>query len=254
MLECWNEDPQDRPTFSSLREKFGDLILAGQDDLYIDLQVDEMKPYYTIKEDEDEGERGSRKSSSEGSESSFELNKKGKQKEVIKKKSTNPYVDQPARLQTAPPLENQPSVPRETEIEECPYADQPAYRPTPDEPTLRLTPDELALMPTPGELAIPDSPSTPPEELSLGIPLDMLVDNAGQQPHQGIERRTTNPYVDDPSTSLSTRVTNENGDIPSQREIVAIAEVFENPSPFSPPPMSPLPVEDQEGAVILTDT
>ncbi len=41
MLECWNENSEDRPMFIELKG------------FYIDLQVDEMKPYYVIKDEEE---------------------------------------------------------------------------------------------------------------------------------------------------------------------------------------------------------
>ncbi len=53
MLECWNENSEDRPTFTELKEKFETLLLAGKEGFYIDLQVDEMKPYYVIKDEEE---------------------------------------------------------------------------------------------------------------------------------------------------------------------------------------------------------
>ena len=101
MLECWNEDPQDRPMFSQLRTKFGSLILAGKDDLYIDLEVDEMKPYYLIKEEEEKKEGSSSSSGSEASIASIEQIKgKKREQEELKAKPSNPYVEAP--VQPAP--------------------------------------------------------------------------------------------------------------------------------------------------------
>ena len=47
MLECWKEDPASRLTFTALRAKFDGLISAQQDHTpYIDLDIDDCKPYY----------------------------------------------------------------------------------------------------------------------------------------------------------------------------------------------------------------
>ena len=46
MLECWEEDPTKRPTFSQLRARFDTMLLAEKKDTYIDLQIDASKPYY----------------------------------------------------------------------------------------------------------------------------------------------------------------------------------------------------------------
>lgn len=48
MLECWNEDPRKRPSFSQLRAKFDALLLNEGNDAYIVLQIDTEKPYYKM--------------------------------------------------------------------------------------------------------------------------------------------------------------------------------------------------------------
>jgi len=94
MLECWLENPHDRPPFSALRTKFGTLLQAGSANAYIELQIDEQKPYYQVKEEETGGRRGSVGSTS--SEESIDKEKR-KEKEKIKKKISNPYVMRPAQ-------------------------------------------------------------------------------------------------------------------------------------------------------------
>lgn len=46
MLECWQEEPGKRPTFSKLRTRFDSMLLAEKKETYIDLQIDASKPYY----------------------------------------------------------------------------------------------------------------------------------------------------------------------------------------------------------------
>ncbi len=163
MLECWNEDQEDRPSFSDLREKFGTLILAGNEGLYIDLQVDEMKPYYVIKDEEEEKRPRLRagSTSSKGSTASIE---KSKEKKVERMPSKNPYVEGPGRQQqeSTGPAQQHP-VEEGDEV----HADQPMSR------------------------------SVPQQGEGLGISIAML--GADQPRHEGVERRTTNPYVDNPS-------------------------------------------------------
>ena len=48
MLMCWNEEPQRRPKFTELRSKFDAMLLAENKDPYIDLRIDNEKPYYRL--------------------------------------------------------------------------------------------------------------------------------------------------------------------------------------------------------------
>ena len=48
MLMCWNEEPQRRPQFTELRAKFDAMLLAERKDAYIDLRIDNDKPYYRL--------------------------------------------------------------------------------------------------------------------------------------------------------------------------------------------------------------
>ena len=160
MLECWNEDSQDRPSFTKLRSKCGTLLQAESADSYIELQIDEQKPYYQVKEEDGGRRRGSVSSSS--SEESIDK-EKGKGKEKLKRKNTNPYVAGPGR-----------------------QGNGDAYF------------DMLA-------------PATSERPQQLGIPISQLVPQTNQQPpvqaspavepmsHGVLERRTTNPYVEEPS-------------------------------------------------------
>ena len=53
MLDCWNADPMERPTFTQLRAKF-DAMLA-EDNPYIQFDtIDSHKPYYNSPSPEDE--------------------------------------------------------------------------------------------------------------------------------------------------------------------------------------------------------
>ena len=58
MLNCWTANPQDRPTFFQLRNKFSTLLQSTSGNTYIVLEVDEDKNYYTMAgEEEEEFER-----------------------------------------------------------------------------------------------------------------------------------------------------------------------------------------------------
>ena len=48
MLMCWNEEPQKRPKFTELRARFDAMLLAERKDAYIDLRIDNDKPYYRL--------------------------------------------------------------------------------------------------------------------------------------------------------------------------------------------------------------
>ena len=48
MLNCWNEQPQKRLKFTELRAKFDAMLLAEGKDAYIDLRIDNDKPYYRL--------------------------------------------------------------------------------------------------------------------------------------------------------------------------------------------------------------
>ena len=48
MLACWNGEPQNRPTFTDLRSKFDAMLVAERKDAYIDLRIDNDKPYYQL--------------------------------------------------------------------------------------------------------------------------------------------------------------------------------------------------------------
>ena len=207
MLECWHEDPHDRPTFNELRSKFGALLLAGKDDLYIDLEVDERKDYYTVKEEEEEESHDRRSSTS--SEDSIDSLKKFKKKESIKKQPSNPYVESPAARRPASPQEDHP------------YADMRA----PSRP-----------IPRPGG----QSASAEERPTQLGISLAMLNPDQSQQQqqrapsptaHEGLERRTTNPYVEDPSTAPTPTAPRMNLVSTTEEETALLAAGEPTPSP-----------------------
>lgn len=48
MLMCWNEEPHKRPKFTELRARFDAMLLAERKDAYIDLRIDNDKPYYRL--------------------------------------------------------------------------------------------------------------------------------------------------------------------------------------------------------------
>ena len=46
MQSCWVEDPLNRPTFTELKTQVEELI--HKETPYVDFEVDETKPYYTV--------------------------------------------------------------------------------------------------------------------------------------------------------------------------------------------------------------
>ena len=62
MLRCWAADPEERPTFAELRITFDIMMSNQRTESYVDLNVDDLLPYYQMKpaeEEEEEEEEGS---------------------------------------------------------------------------------------------------------------------------------------------------------------------------------------------------
>ena len=65
MLGCWNGESKKRPTFTELRAKFDNMLLAERQDAYIDLQIDAEKPYYQMDFKMELNEQGSQQQSAD---------------------------------------------------------------------------------------------------------------------------------------------------------------------------------------------
>ena len=165
MLQCWQEDPHDRPSFSQLRSQFSAMLQAGSAEAYIDLQVNDEAPYYQIR-DEDRRERSASASSgsSEGSIDSLNKQKIPKEKKKLKRKRTNPYV----------PTPQQQGQGEGGEGEE-------------------------------GYIPMQSAGSALDRPVQLGIPISQLMPSNDHQPtpvdegETPLECRNTNPYVSEPS-------------------------------------------------------
>ena len=211
MLECWQEEVSERPDFSQLRSKFDALISAATDDPYMQLEVDEMMPYYSA-DAEEEGKQfaNTERANAKGG-GSFRKGKK--QLSLQAKPSSNPYVENPTILSASVPvtsylpeedsirsppelvshaeIENEAEEEEEEEEkddersgldEQSAYADQPAMRPIP-RPGFRE------------EISDQQSPT-------VGIPLSMLNPS-----HKAITpadaTKSFNPYVDEPGRRMA---------------------------------------------------
>lgn len=165
---CWEEEPGERPTFSQLKSNFSAMLQAGSSAVYIDLQIDEEAPYYQIKDDERERSASVSSGSSDGSVSSIDKEKvKGKKKKV-KRTRTNPYVPSPEQQQQG--------------------NSDGAYL-------------DMAGQERPQQLGIPISqlmPSSQNADHQL-----TPVEESETHDHDPLERRTTNPYVTEPSESMA---------------------------------------------------
>lgn len=59
MIRCWAADPEERPTFAELRVTFDIMMSNQRTESYVDLNVDDLLPYYHMKPAEDEEEMDS---------------------------------------------------------------------------------------------------------------------------------------------------------------------------------------------------
>ena len=223
MLECWQEHPYDRPSFTQLRSKFSNLLMAATDDPYMVLEVDENKAIYTMGDEEEEKKLAERAESSSSIDSDASI-KKQKNKKIEKPQwavNTNAYVSTPSTFKA-----DQVQV-----VDE--HFRVPVERAAIDEETSHKTPDinlELGLNPPDDDddfSASHDNDATatnnsvaaavnlnltqpqlaaPSLEDNMGIPLSFLTEKPSQQqqPHSKSEVKKTksNPYVDDPRTKV----------------------------------------------------
>lgn len=197
MLECWQEDPHERPSFSDLRAKFGSLLLAGKDDMYIDLRVDDRKAYYNA-DDEERAQLERRDSvGSSSSEESFVGKDKNKDKEE-EKKPTNPYVKTPSMRKPMPPARSAISeglvANGSVATGDSAYVDQPSQS------------EGIPLHPL-GEQDSQQERSTTQETPSivLGVPITSITGQTRTEEDSQNEHRSTNPYIDDPGTKQPLR-------------------------------------------------
>lgn len=216
MLECWQEHPNDRPTFSQLRSKFSTLLLANVDDPYMILEVDDAKPYYQVAEEETSEQRES--VSSNDSDSS--LKKKGPPKKPVWAKPSNPYVDTPAVVKEVSitveedtpqgMAEDEPSTPPQgggaggeqqgrggLGVPESTVDGFDPYIRMKSSPVEVTSETQQSLPPVDGDMSNqqPVSMSLPAEH-SRGFSLSVLSEE--KVAHQPVKRIRSNPYVDDP--------------------------------------------------------
>ena len=169
MLQCWQEDPDDRPPFSQLRSNFSAMLQAGSADEYIDLQVNEEAPYYQIKDEERE-ERSASISSTDSNGSISSLDKaKSKARQKVKRVRTNPYVPTPEQRQ----------------------ANGDTYM------------DMAGGEERPQQLGIPISQLLPSSQHENTEHQATPVDESAAHDQPSVERRMTNPYVTEPSESIT---------------------------------------------------
>ena len=202
----------DRPTFSDLRDKFSNLLLAQTDDAYMVLEVDEDKTYYTMGEEEEEEFKKSNESlSSQDSDSSIKKQKdKNKKIEKPKWAMNNAYVSTPSTFK-----EDQIHVDDEQYRIRTEAADIPEEVAldiqTFDE--IKLADVEVETRPVESSLGANTSGSqlqqtTTPVllEEQVGVPLSFMTGPAEktalQAPHAAVKKTASNPYVDDPATKV----------------------------------------------------
>ncbi len=206
MLECWNEYPQDRPTFSQLRSKFSDMLLATTTDTYMVLEVDDQKAYYTMEEEDDEKRKRSDSTSSSDSSSSIKKPKEKKIQKPVWSKPVNQYIDTPSNQNeistqnaTVVSVEhhNISSDGEEDEYDrrgmESAYADQPALRSVPE------MSDTHSSEPQQGYEEIEE------RHISTGIPMSLLSEEKPSSHHSAshspVHSIKSNPYVEAPGKS-----------------------------------------------------
>lgn len=197
MLECWQEHPNDRPTFSQLRTKFSTLLLANVDDPYMVLEVDDAKAYYNVEEEETSEQRES--VSSDDSDSSIKKKKKGPPKKPVWAKPSNPYVDTPA-LATSVAI----TLEEETPQEAAAPADNggggqggglalPESAMDGFDPYIKMqsSPIDVEQQAQDQQMSV----SLPAEGLSISV---LSEEKVAHQRSQSAKRTRSNPYVDDP--------------------------------------------------------
>jgi len=212
MLECWQEHPADRPSFSELRKKFSDLLLAKTGDAYMELEVDEAKVYYTMGEEEEKDFKARRDSvSSDDSDSSIKK-PKGKKKIEKPKWAQNPYVPTPSTFK-----------------DDHVHIDDEHYRVRVDvvDEEEEKIPDEITALgihddkdktvqatktAAPSHTLLAGTLSSPAVQVQqqtavlledqMGIPLSFIASEKPptQSIHQAVQPKKSNPYGDDPFT------------------------------------------------------
>ena len=203
MLECWQEDPHERPSFGGLRTKFSSLLLAGKDDMYIDLRVDDQKAYYNA--DDEERTQLERRDSvdSSSSEESYMEKDKDKDKEE-EKKPTNPYVKTPSIKKPIPPTCS--AIPEGLVANGSDTTDDGAYVDQGNSRQIPSRPKRVSLSSLSKRNSQVDRP-TPIETptIVIGVPSSSVTGQTATEEDSQNERRSTNPYIDDPCTKQPLR-------------------------------------------------
>ena len=220
MLECWQEHPGDRPTFSQLRTKFSTLLLANVDDPYMVLEVDDAKAYYNVAEEETSEQRES--VSSNDSDSSIKK-KKGPPKKPVWAKPSNPYVETPAlNKEVSITVEGEtPQQSADTAVTTMTAGEGvggggvlgvPESNTDRFDPYIKMKSSPVAVTKQMSEVAQPAhddsefdtsanqqplSVSLPAEQSSVGVSISLFAEEKVPA-HQPAKRIRSNPYVDDP--------------------------------------------------------